>query len=179
MPTPERTSRAAIVSAACDILEDSGPAGLTMKAVADRVGVRPPSLYKRVADRSALLGLVAEHSATVLTNSLAGAGSIAELATKLRKFAHSNPEAFKLIFFTDHVSLPALEAAAAPLMRLVTPLVGQDSALSAARFVTAWAVGFVSMEITSAFHLGDSIEDAFEYGVAQVSAALTQRAVVN
>ena len=58
MPTPERTTLDEIVAAARDLLEDGGPARVTMQAVAQRVGVRAPSLYKRVRDRDALLTLV-------------------------------------------------------------------------------------------------------------------------
>ena len=44
MPTPERTSLDAIIRAGCDLLEADGVEGLTMQAVAVRVGVRAPSL---------------------------------------------------------------------------------------------------------------------------------------
>ena len=60
MPTPPRTSVADIVAAGRDILEADGPPGLTMQAVAARVGVRAPSLYKHVKDRDSLVGLVAD-----------------------------------------------------------------------------------------------------------------------
>ena len=60
MPTPDRTSVADIVAAARDILESTGLPGLTMAAVAARVGVRAPSLYKRVGSRDELVGLVAD-----------------------------------------------------------------------------------------------------------------------
>lgn len=60
MPTPERTSLAAIVTAGRDLLEQGGPATVSMQAVAERVGVKAPSLYKRVRDRDALLQLIAE-----------------------------------------------------------------------------------------------------------------------
>ncbi len=38
MPTPDRTSIEEITAAGCDILESHGYAGLTMQAVAARVG---------------------------------------------------------------------------------------------------------------------------------------------
>ena len=61
MPTPDRTSldrdRA---MPGRELIETGGSARLTMQAVAERVGVRPPSLYKRVRDRDALLLLVAQ-----------------------------------------------------------------------------------------------------------------------
>ena len=62
MPTPDRTSLDAIIAAGRDILRSDGLPGLTMQAVAQRVGVRAPSLYKRVRGRDDLLRLVVEAS---------------------------------------------------------------------------------------------------------------------
>ena len=64
MPTPDRTSLQDIVGAGRDLVETGGAAKLTMQAVAERVGVRAPSLYKRVRDRDALLVLVASATST-------------------------------------------------------------------------------------------------------------------
>ena len=46
-PTTGRTARAeSIVAAALDILESEGREGLTMRHLAEAVGIRAPSLYK-------------------------------------------------------------------------------------------------------------------------------------
>ncbi len=73
MPTPERTSLEEIVEAAARLLEEGGPGAVTMQAVAQAVGVKAPSLYKRVRDREALLGLVGAAAADDLTARLEAA----------------------------------------------------------------------------------------------------------
>ena len=171
MPAPERTSTAAIVAAGQDLLED-GPARLTMQAVAERVGVRAPSLYKRVRDRDALLDLVAEATLEELGRDLASAEpSVAGLAGAYRAFAHRRPEGFRLVV-GPRAALEARVRISAPVLRVAEELVGPTQALEAARLVTAWATGFVTMELAGAFRLGGDLERAFAFGVDRLSAAL-------
>ena len=47
-----------IVAAARELLEDGGPEALTMRAVADKLGIRAPSLYKHIPDKADLEALV-------------------------------------------------------------------------------------------------------------------------
>ena len=56
-------------------------------------------------------------------------------------------------------------AAAAPLVELAGRLAGPDQALEAARLITAFAHGFVSMELSGAFRLGGDVDAAYRYGV--------------
>ena len=170
MPTPDRTSLAAIVDAGRDLLELGGPAKVTMQAVAGRVGVRAPSLYKRVRDREALLQLVAEATVDDLGGRLAASDeSLASLARAYRSFAHARPEGFRLIY-TVAGSADALERASEPVLRAAREAVGEERALEEARLLTAWATGFVSMELAGAFRLGGDIDAAFEYGLARLTA---------
>lgn len=174
MPTPERTSVEQIVSAGREILEATGPAGLTMQAVATRVGVRAPSLYKRVRDRDALHAAVATASIDALTARLDAAGDdLATLASAYRRFAQEHPEGFR-IMFTNAAPHDALERSAAPIIRAASVVVGDDDALDAARLFTAWATGFLQMELSGAFRLGGDVDRAFEYGLERLVAGLSR-----
>lgn len=171
MPTPDRTSLADIVAAARALLDDGGPSAVTMQAVATRVGVRAPSLYKRVRDRDALLELVAAEAADDLGGRLAASDlSLAGIAHAYRAFALAQPHAYRLLFSgilpgpLDQIVRPVLEAARS--------LVGDAHALDAARLLTAWATGFISMELAGAFQLGGDIDEAFEYGLARLQVGL-------
>jgi AcrR family transcriptional regulator len=185
MPTPDRTSLDDIIRAGRDILESEGLARLTMRAVADRVGVRPPSLYKRVRSRDDLVGLIAEATVHDLGERLhAVAGGVdarkdlGELARTFRAFARARPAGYHLIFaWGPEVTRPdpdSLARASAPVLRVATDLAGPEHALEAARMITAWANGFISMELAGAFNLGGDIELAYEFGIARLADALTR-----
>lgn len=172
MPAPERTTHEDVVRAATELLEEIGPARLTMQAVATRVGVRAPSLYKRFTDRDALVAAVAEGAVDDLGGRLAHAApDLRSLAIAYRRFAHDRPEAFRLVF-TSAAPLDALHRAAEPVIDAAAALVGEADALSSARTFTAWATGFLQMELAGAFRLGGEVDGAFEYGIAHLVAGM-------
>lgn len=172
MPTPDRTSLPAIVAAGRAVLEESGQAGLTMQAVAARVGVRAPSLYKRVRDRDALLEAVTHAVTDDLTQRLERADGLAALARAYRRFAQEHPEGFRLLF-TASAPPDALRRTAAPVLSACEALVGPDDALDAARLFTAWSTGFLQMELAGAFRLGGDVDAAFDYAAQRIIRALT------
>ena len=165
MPTPDRTSLDEIVAAARELLETDE---LTMQAVAQRVGVRPPSLYKRVASRDELVQLVAEATLTELARI---EGDIVAVARAYRAIAHERPAAFRLVM--GGISSPLIVAASEPILRAAGALVGPKDALVAARTFTAWATGFISMELNGGFNLDGSVDDAWEFGLARMVDAIT------
>jgi TetR/AcrR family tetracycline transcriptional repressor len=59
MPHPKRTDLPAIVAAAIEVLNERGLDGLSMYAIAARIGVRQPALYHHVGDKEELLAAVA------------------------------------------------------------------------------------------------------------------------
>ncbi|MFT2816772.1 TetR/AcrR family transcriptional regulator [Leifsonia sp. A12D58] len=187
MPTPERTSREAILAAGRKLLEVDGLAGLTMQAVADRVGVKAPSLYKRVRNRDELVRLIAESTINDLGEQLRMAAEeqsdaparVAALAVAFRAFAHRFPAGFHLIFAPGSAntrpSHEAIVASSAPMLEVAAALAGPERALDAARTLTAWANGFISMELAGAFNLGGDVDEAFTFGIRTLTSALHAR----
>ena len=182
MPAPARTSTSEIVSAGRAILERDGLSGLTMQAVAGAVGVRAPSLYKRVRDRSDLVRLILEDVADELTSTLdAAAGSgdpVADaraMTWAYRRFAHANPVTYSLMF-TAQAGAPGGKArsirSSATFLRTIAELAGPDRALPAARLIVAWAHGFIVMELAGAFLLGGDVEEAWDFGLDRILTAV-------
>lgn len=172
MPSPNRTTNEEVVAAAQAIVDSGGLGGLTMQAVAARVGVRAPSLYKRFHDRDALVAAVVAATVEELGARLeAAAPDFRELANAYRAFAHERPEAFRLIF-TPYAEEDALRRSAGPVLRVAADLVGEEDALAAARLFTAWATGFLQMELAGAFRLGGDVDEAFDYGLERLRAGL-------
>lgn len=184
MPAPAQTSTAAIVAAGRHLLEELGTDALTMHDVADAVGVRTPSLYKRVRSRSDLFRLILEDVTEELTAALDAAASSGDPAADLRAmmavyrgFAHANPAAYALMYTPQAVpgATERSERLSATLLRLVTELAGPQHALAAARTIVAWTNGFIAMELAGAFRLGGDVEQAWHFGMGRVLDAVRER----
>ncbi len=61
-----------------------------------------------------------------------------------------------------------------PVLRAAAEVAGPEHALEAARTFTAWAHGFITMELAGAFNLGGDVDAAFDYGVERLSRALAR-----
>lgn len=73
MVYPAKLSLSGILQAAEQILDEQGVAALGMRSVAERLGVRPTSLYKHVGDLAGLQQRLAERSAAQLTSRIIAA----------------------------------------------------------------------------------------------------------
>ena len=184
MPTPAKTSIEDIVATGRSILEAEGLDALTLQRIAVAVGVKAPSLYKRVASRGDVIRRIANDAAAELGGRLAAAGGTGDPRTDLRamaraarSFANEHPRAYALIFapLPDGQAVdPELNRRVSdPLFRVAGELVEPADVLEAARLVVAWVHGFVSMEQAGAFRLGGDVDAAFEYGLDRILAGLT------
>ena len=188
MPARARTSADQILAAARAILEADGIDAVTMQAVAASVGVRAPSLYKRVADRASLIRTIGDAVTAELRETLEPeSGTEADPADQLRAIAHRyrtfvrrNPHGYALLFAPlppDMAPDPAaLAAVGRPVVEVMARMTGDDGALEAARTIVAWAHGFVAMELAGGFRLGGNVDSAFVAGIETILAGVSVRA---
>lgn len=184
MPAPALTSTAAVLAAGRLLLERDGPGALTMRRVADAVGVRAPSLYKHVGGRDELIRLILEGVADELTALLQEAAStgapradVRRMADAYRLFAHRNPAAYGLLFARGAPAgaISRSQRSSAALLSAMAAIIGSEQALPAARTIVAWAHGFITMEQAGAFRLGGDIDTAWDFGIERILDALDSR----
>jgi len=60
MGRPAQIDRTLILCASLDLADERGLAGVTMQAVADRLGLTPMALYRHIANKADLLDAVQE-----------------------------------------------------------------------------------------------------------------------
>ncbi|MFT4201877.1 TetR/AcrR family transcriptional regulator C-terminal domain-containing protein [Gordonia sp. (in: high G+C Gram-positive bacteria)] len=84
---PDKLTRETIVATAFDLLDDEGIDGLTVRALAARLGVKAPALYWHVPSKQALLDeMGTEVSRRIAERALAGPFD-ASFAAALRRYA--------------------------------------------------------------------------------------------
>jgi AcrR family transcriptional regulator len=188
MPAPARTSTDRILAAARAILEEDGLDGVTMQAVAARVGVRAPSLYKRVADRAALIKGIADAVTEDLrrtivpdaTTETEPSDQLRAIAHRYRAFVGANRHGYGLLFAPLPPEMApdasALAAVGRPIVETMSVLTGGSGALEAARTMVAWAHGFVAMEQAGGFRLGGDVDAAYATGIETILAGVSARA---
>ena len=183
-------SRAAVVDAALAVVDGGGATGfadLTLAAVASRVGVAVPSLYKHVGGLPDLRRGVALVSIADLTAELTaamagqrGPAAVRAMATAVRDFAHRTPGRYAATQVATWVHDPASgelrdaggaagEAIAASLRELGLPA---ERTVDAVRVVRAGLHGFIRLELDGGFGMPDDVGASFDYLVATLTNGL-------
>ncbi len=175
-PAIAKTNDDQIIAATKRLVRKHGADRVTLKDVAQAVGIRAPSLYKRFTDRNALLSQVKDdviaELLAVLTDATSGTKSprrrLLAMARAYRAFAKAYPELYRLVFAPElkDEELLAERRLAEPVLVCMVDLVGEDNALAGARSITSLLHGFCTLEIEGNFRFGGSVNDAFEFSVS-------------
>jgi AcrR family transcriptional regulator len=172
---PPRAARVQeAVAVAREILEAEGPDGLTMRRLADRMGIRAPSLYKHIESKEELEALLIAdafrevgqtfHDAIGGLEGRGDAEAMKALAGAYRRWALDHPHLYRLLTEggLPRERLPeGLEAWAAEPVVIAA---GGDP--DRARAAWAFAHGMTILELDGRFPGNADLEAAWSEGIA-------------
>jgi AcrR family transcriptional regulator len=174
---------AAVVAAASVLADADGLDQLTLARLAERLGVRAPSLYAHVGGLADLRARLAAEAARELHAALAGAAAgraggdaLRAVADAYRAFAHAHPGLYAALQRAQELGEPAASYAVAVVDVFVAVLRGYgleaDEAIHAVRIVRSALHGFVALEAGGGFALRLSLDDTWDRLVALLDRGL-------
>ncbi|HSF25933.1 MAG TPA: WHG domain-containing protein [Actinomycetes bacterium] len=178
--TPSR-----VVAEGADLADEVGLDRLTLAAVASRLGVRLPSLYKHVAGLDALRQGLAVQALHELAQALSAAtvgrsryDALAPMAAAYRDYARAHPGRYAATLRAPDPTADAhAEAARAVLTIVLSVLAGYgltgDRAIDATRALRSALHGFVSLEAGGGFALDRDAAESFTAMVADLDRAFS------
>lgn len=167
-----------IVSAAREVLEAGGLEALSMRHVADRVGIRAPSIYKhfpgKEAVEAALISIGFQEQAALFEAALeTTAEPFAALAEAYRSFARRHPHLYRLMYDRSLNRSDLIPVSEESAVALVVRAAGDDRDL--ARAVWAFAHGMTILELDNHFPTDADLDAAWRRGIAALQGSIRVR----
>jgi len=158
-----------VVEAALALVDDGGPDALTLAGVADRLGVRGPSLYNHVDGLDDLRERTAARALRDLADALEVVADDEDpraLLVAYRRWAGHHPSRYALLPVVPAPDDAATSAPSVRLVGLVTAWAGRfglhgDDAVHAARTLRSAMHGFCTIETAGGFGLPVDVEESF------------------
>jgi AcrR family transcriptional regulator len=166
------------------LADEVGLPRLTLAALAERLGVRQPSLYKHVDGMDAVQRSIAVRAKAELGEVLGRAAvgrsrgeAVRALARAYRQWAHEHPGRYAATVRAPQAGDPEDERASAAVVGIVLDvLAGYDlhdvDAIDATRALRSALHGFVSLEAAGGFGLPVDVDRSFERLVDGVVAGI-------
>jgi AcrR family transcriptional regulator len=155
-----------IVATGRALLEAEGPAGLSMRRIADALGIRAPSLYKHLPDKAALeAALIADGFAELAERFEADNADPYALGRTYRAFGREHPHLYRLM---TAGRLPRERLPAGLEDRAAQPVVlAAQGDPDKARALFAFAHGMTILELDGRFPDDADIDAAWRAGIAR------------
>jgi AcrR family transcriptional regulator len=178
-------SGAEIVAAAAALADETGFAGVTMGLLAERLGIRPPSLYKHVASLADLQHRVATLAMTEVGEQIrdavqgkAGRDALAALLTALRSYVTDHPGRYMATVGAaeDGLADPLVLAAARVIDSIAAVLrgygIGDAEMTHAIRFIRSAMHGFAMLETSGGFQWDTDPDESFAWMIGFIDRGL-------
>ena len=162
-----------VVAEAADLADEAGPDHLTLAALAARLGVRQPSLYKHVASLDSLHQLIAQRAKVEFGDVLGRVAigrsrddALVAMAYAWRAWARDHPGRYQIgqrapaPGDADHLAVANRVVAVMTAVMAGYGLDGDD-AIDAVRAYRSALHGFVSLEASGGFGMPVSVDRSF------------------
>jgi AcrR family transcriptional regulator len=179
---------AAVVLAAAGLADEVGLPNVTMGLLAERLGVRAPSLYKHVAGQADINRRIAVLALTELGDNLrdalqgrSGRDALAAAARTMRAYVLDHPGRYAatIRFDTDSPNDPAVAAGARVLDSLAAVLAGYHldpaDTVHALRLLRSLFHGFAVIEAAGGFQMDTDVDESFTWLIAFIDRGLTAK----
>jgi AcrR family transcriptional regulator len=176
-----------VITAAAQLADAEGLHDLTLARLAERLGVRSPSLYAHVgglADvRTRLAARGARELTVVLQAAAAGrarSDALRAVADAYRAYAHAHPGTYAAMQRAPGQGEPAAAAAGAALIDVLAAVLRGyelhgDDTIHAVRLMRAALHGFVSLEREGGFAMPVDLEESYRRLVQMLDHGLASR----
>ena len=173
-----------VVREAAALADEVGYDKLTLAGVAERVGVRLPSLYKHIASLEALRQGVAAlatgelaHTMTSAAVGQAGSDALHAIADAYHDYGRAHPGRYAATVRAPQPTDAAHNAAAEDVLRVVFAVLAGygitgDDAVDATRALRAALHGFLTLEAGGGFGMPQDVNRSYERFIAAFDTAL-------
>ncbi|GAA1718005.1 hypothetical protein GCM10009734_22040 [Nonomuraea bangladeshensis] len=152
MGRPAQISRSAVVAAAMAVADEHGLAGLTMPAVAARLGVTTMALYRHVASKDDLLDALVEALLPPLPPEQASwRERLGAMAAAIRDIAARHPAVFPLLLQRPAATERSREIRDGVVAALRQAGLAPDRAARAERLISTAVLGYAAGEAAGRF----------------------------
>ncbi|MBP2216926.1 TetR/AcrR family transcriptional regulator [Arthrobacter sp. CAN_C5] len=179
---------ATVIAAGADLADEVGLDGLTMSFVAERLGVRPPSLYKHVDSLAALTHGIAILGANEIGDTLrdamqgvAGRDALTAAAQSLRRYVKQHPGRYAATTGArptgpDDPLIPALERTLASFEAVLHGYrLDKADTIHALRMLRSILHGFATLDASNAFQIDTNVDDSFSWMIDFIDHGLRAR----
>jgi len=165
-----------VVRAGAELADEAGFASLTLGMVAERLGIRPPSLYKHVTSLADLQHRIAALAMRELDEVIrdamlgrSGRDALAALARAIRSYVTAHPGRYTATVGAEFAGPddPLLAASTRVIESIGAVLhgygIGGDDLVHAIRTLRCTLHGFAVLQASHAFQWSGDADDSFEW----------------
>jgi AcrR family transcriptional regulator len=182
---------AAVIEAAIKLVDEEGLEQLSLARLAERLGIRTPSLYNHVAGMPGLRQALAIYCLRDFQDRLmraavgkSGAEAVRAFATTYLLYGRETPGRYGLTLQAPTANDQALQSLAKQVIEVILAILApfqleEEESVHAIRGLRSIIHGFLTLEMAGGFGLPVDLDNSFQWLLSIFIAGLTQRAPID